>query len=404
MTTNDHNGHLPATPIDVEPTIRQLAAHELLAALSDAGKIDWDLVEANFRTVAEAGGYDSPVTDMGRTAAARINEALLTGREVLPADLDAVRYAIEQARSTRQLELEDGIPVRYWQEWLIENWLPANCVAMLTGDGGVGKSRLALQLAWALSGDGQWLGEAGQMPPSGADYSMGFEPLGPKKVVYATWEDSPAQIRGRLYWLEHSDKVGNGQNFKIADMRSRGHLWAQTERSPIPGLTPAGEELRLSAEQNDASLLVIDTLGVANGASEIDRAQVGAFFAHWAAWADESDCTVLLIAHPPKTPGVAYSGSTGMLGGVRAMWNIESVKQDCRGDCDSPRSCKCVPAYAYRLVNAKQNYSETTGSVWLTNRRGVWIESAGRAPDYGNAAVQPDRGEDGEGGLFQKSI
>ena len=141
MTTNDHNGHLPATPIDVEPTVRQLAAHELLAAFNDAGKIDWDLVGANFRTVTEAGGYDSPVTDTGRAAAARINEALLAGREVLPTDLDAVRYAIEQARSTRQLELEDGVPVRYWQEWLIENWLPANCVAMLTGDGGVGKSR-----------------------------------------------------------------------------------------------------------------------------------------------------------------------------------------------------------------------------------------------------------------------
>ena len=404
MTTNDHNGHLPATPIDVEPTVRQQAAHQLAAAFNAAEKIDWDLVEANFRTVAEAGGYDSPVTDMGRTAAARINEALLAGREVLPADLDAVRYAIKQARSTKPLELVDGIPFRYWQEWLIESWLPGNCVAMLTGDGGVGKSRLALQLAWALSGDGQWLGEAGQMPPSGADYGMGFEPLGPRKVVYATWEDSPEQIRGRLYWLQQSDKVGEGRNFKIADMRSRGHLWAATQHNVVPRLTPAGEELRLSAEQHDASLLVIDTLGVANGASEIDRAQVGAFFADWAAWADESDCTVLLIAHPPKTPGVAYSGSTGMLGGVRAMWNIESVKQGCRGECDSPRSCKCEPAYAYRLVNAKQNYSETTGSVWLTNRRGVWIESAGRAPDYGTAAVQPDQGEDGATDLFENSI
>jgi len=109
MTTNEHNGHLPATPIDVEPTVRQLAAHELLAAFNDAGKIDWDLVEANFRTVAEAGGYDSPVTDTGRAAAARINEALLAGQEVLPADLDAVRYAIEQARSTKPLELVDGL-------------------------------------------------------------------------------------------------------------------------------------------------------------------------------------------------------------------------------------------------------------------------------------------------------
>ena len=29
MTTNDQNGHLPATPIDAEPTDRQRAAHEL---------------------------------------------------------------------------------------------------------------------------------------------------------------------------------------------------------------------------------------------------------------------------------------------------------------------------------------------------------------------------------------
>ena len=41
---------------------------------------------------------------------------------------------------------------------------------------------------------------------------------------------------------------------------------------------------------------------------------------------------MLLIAHPPKTAGVAYSGSTGILGGVRAMWTIESVRRDCQGE------------------------------------------------------------------------
>ena len=238
-----------------------------------------------------------------------------------------------KTRSAKPLELVDGIPARYWQGWLVENWLPRNCVAMLTGDGGVGKSRLALQLAWSLSGEGRWLGEAGQMPGNGADYGMGFEPLGPGAIVYATWEDSPEQIRGRLYWLEQAGKVGDGNNFKIADMRARGHLWASTQHNAVPGLTPAGEMLRQAAEQHKARLLLVDTLGVANGASEIDRAQVGAFFADWAAWADAHDCAVLLIAHPPKTAGVAYSGSTGILGGVRAMWTIESVRRDCQGDC-----------------------------------------------------------------------
>ena len=142
------------------------------------------------------------------------------------------------------------------------------------------------------------------MPAPGADYGMGFEPLQPSNVVYATWEDSPAQIRGRLYWMEKAGRSGTGANLKIADMRGHGHLWAASHRYGVPGLTAAGESLRLTAEEHDARLLVIDTLGVANGASEIDRAQVGAFFADWAAWADANDCAVLLIAHPPKTAGV----------------------------------------------------------------------------------------------------
>ena len=404
MTTNEHNGHLPATPIDVEPTGRQRAAHELAAAFGTAGEIDWAAVEANFRVLADAVGYESPVIEIGRTAAARINEALLTGQEPAGADLDAVRYALEQSQRAKPLELVDGIPAYYWQGWLIENWLPRNCVAMLTGDGGVGKSRLALQLAWSLSGDGQWLGEAGQMPSPGADYGGGFEPLGPGAIVYATWEDSPDQIRGRLFWLEQAGKVGNGNNFKIADMRARGHLWASTQHNAVPGLTPAGEALRLAAEQYNARLLVVDTLGVANGASEIDRAQVGAFFADWAAWADANDCAVLLIAHPPKTAGVTYSGSTGILGGVRAMWTLETVKSGCQKGCHPPKTCTCEPAYAYRLVNAKQNYSETTGSVWLTNQRGVWTESPGRAPDYDGKVMQPTESDEDAREMFQGAV
>ena len=146
----------------MEPTDRQRAAHKLVEAFGIAGEIDWTAVEANFRVLTETAGYDSPVSATGRAAASRVNESLLTGQEPFEADLDAVRFALEQTRSAKPLELVDGIPARYWQGWLVENWLPRNCVAMLTGDGGVGKSRLALQLAWSLSGEGRWLGEAGQ--------------------------------------------------------------------------------------------------------------------------------------------------------------------------------------------------------------------------------------------------
>jgi hypothetical protein len=405
MTTNEHNGHLAASRIEVEPTELQRAGYALAEAFGSPDGVDWVSVESSFSALTGASGYDIPLVEQGRSAAVRINEALLSGRQPTTADLDSIRYALAHAQGVQPLPISDGIPIRYWQSWLIENWLPSSCVGMLTGDGGVGKSRLALQLAWALSGAGRWLGEAGQMPVCGCDYGMGFEALGPRKVMYATWEDSPEQIRGRLYWIEQSGKIGNGNNFKIADMRALGHLWAVRERNAVPGLTPAGEMLRATAEQEEARLLVVDTLGVANGASEIDRAQVGAFFADWAAWADASDCAVLLIAHPPKTAGVAYSGSTGILGGVRAMWTIESVKRDCRGSCGSPKSCTCQTAYAYRLVNAKQNYSQATGSVWLTNERGVWLESPGRTADYGDSgSTQSDKDETDAADMFQDAL
>ena len=292
MTTNEHNGHLAASRIEVEPTELQRAGYALAEAFGSPDGVDWVSVESSFSALTGASGYDIPLVEQGRSAAVRINEALLSGRQPTTADLDSIRYALAHAQGVQPLPISDGIPFRYWQSWLIENWLPSSCVGMLTGDGGVGKSRLALQLAWALSGAGRWLGEAGQMPVCGCDYGMGFEALGPRKVMYATWEDSPEQIRGRLYWIEQSGKIGNGNNFKIADMRALGHLWAVRERNAVPGLTPAGEMLRATAEQEEARLLVVDTLGVANGASEIDRAQVGAFFADWAAWADASDCAV----------------------------------------------------------------------------------------------------------------
>ena len=154
----------------------------------------------------------------------------MAGRQPSPADLEAIRFALEQASTVRALPVSDGIPIHYWQSWFIENWLPGSCVAMLTGHGGVGNSRLALQLARALSGGGEWLGESGQMPSPGCDYGIGFEALGPSKIVYASWEDSPEQIRGRLCWLEQSGKVGKGHHFKVADMRAMGHLWSARER------------------------------------------------------------------------------------------------------------------------------------------------------------------------------
>ena len=384
-TTNGHHGDLAASSIEVEPTERQQAAYALTEALKGPGETDWTAVEAAFEALTGRDNGTGAWIEPARRAAVSILEAILRGQEPHVGYYEDIQRFLDSDRGAKTIEVSDGIPEHYWQGWLIEGWL-------------------ALQLAWALSGGGRWLGEAGQLPEPGADYGMGFEPLGSSAVVYATWEDSPAQIRGRLYSMKQAGKSGAGENLKIADMRGHGHLWAASDRYGVPGLTAAGEGLRLTAEEHDARLLIIDTLGVANGASEIDRAQVGAFFADWAAWADANDCAVLLITHPPKTTGVTYSGSTGILGGVRGMWSIEAVRRDHRVDCTDSKNCDCKPVYAYKLVNAKQNYAPAEhGLIWLTNQNGVWAESTGRRADYGDIQVPVEPSET-EKDLFNGNV
>ena len=51
MTTDNKNGHLAASRIEVEPTVIQKAAHELTQAFGSQGEIDWTVAEANFQSV-----------------------------------------------------------------------------------------------------------------------------------------------------------------------------------------------------------------------------------------------------------------------------------------------------------------------------------------------------------------
>ena len=74
--------------------------------------------------------------------------------------------------------------------WLVDQWLPRGRIGMLTAEGGFGKSRLALQLAAAMTtGGGEWL-------PRGLNKSMPETAAG--VVVFATWEDEPEECRRRI--------------------------------------------------------------------------------------------------------------------------------------------------------------------------------------------------------------
>ena len=208
------------------------------------------------------------------------------------------------------------------REWLIKNWLPLGRVGMLTGEGGRGKSWLALQLAAAITTTGgHWLQRAGASDPK-------MPPVdGHGTVVFATWEDEPTEFVRRI----GTETAAAMQNCHIVDLAGTGPVWGAAPGASTQTraqLLPTGESLRAFAKQVNADLLILDSLAGAFGSNENDRSLVREFMASWDAWGRDADCTVMLLAHPPKTAATGYSGSTDWHGASRWRWELTQEKTD----------------------------------------------------------------------------
>ena len=221
------------------------------------------------------------------------------------------------------------------EDWLIEGWMPRGRIMMLAGKGGVGKSRLALQLAAAMAGGNpEWLHNNHMKLniPAPATYEE-REPEDRKpRVAIATWEMSSKDIDRRLTKIEGGEYATDadllkrfGERLHILDFAERGPLWAPSREhghtSTMGALTPSGKLLRRHCETYGVELLILDPLAAAFGCNENDRALVRPFMASWDGWGRRVGCTVMIISHPPKNEA-EYSGSTDWHNAARAVWSF----------------------------------------------------------------------------------
>ena len=257
--------------------------------------------------------------------------------------------------------LQGNLPER---PWLIQNWLPANCVSMFTGEGGVGKSFAALQISCGLiSGVAvDYFFKRCETPPLNAE-------LPNIHVVYAAWEDELQEVSlrirriiGNLKWPA-PDKIA--ACFSYVDLKKLGPIWgpkAGDHLSTRGALLPCGEELLRICAHKGARLLVLDPGAGAFGGNENDRAAVREFTGYLSGWGVEKECATLIISHPPKT-GETYSGSTDWLGSVRSLWNLGLRT-------DKPDNGKY-----YSLKHEKSNYSLRQSEMCLVREEyGVWTK------------------------------
>ena len=281
-------------------------------------------------------------------------------------------FAAERDRSAARpetVELLDwrDLPELTPRRWAVTNWIPSGALTLLTGKGGAGKSVLGLQLAAAVAAadlmSADWIEDA-----TPAEVALDDAATGP--AVYACWEDDAAEMRRRLAAISgpFAPWVNPDAALKLAVMRGRGPLWEAAGRYSLADRTAlaAGLLSAINSLDTPPALVVLDSLAAIYADNEIDRRSVRAFLAWLDSWAESTGAAVVILAHPPKTDGEDYSGSTDWLAGVRSLITL---KGELHGPAPKSSQQDNRPL-AYRLASVKTSYAAQPDAVKLARVSG----------------------------------
>jgi RecA-family ATPase len=260
------------------------------------------------------------------------------------------------------------VPARVWQ---VPDLMPAGAVTILAGDGGVGKSRLALQLGAATALERPWLGHTPRRGPA----------------IYLSSEDDGAELHRRAYEAALFYDVG------LDDLDDL-HLWPLAEEDPalaVLGRNQALErtdlwaELEVVADEMRPALVVLDSLADVFAGEENSRAQARQFIAQLRSLAIRTQAAVLVLAHPSLSglnSGSGASGSTAWSNSVRSRLYLTQPSGDgLETDPD------------VRVLSLKKaNYARAMPDIRLRSRIGGYtLEDHEPALDLTGAQAKADR-------------
>jgi RecA-family ATPase len=245
------------------------------------------------------------------------------------------------------------VPAR---QWLVLDLVPCRTVTMLGGDGGTGKSLLALQLAVAAAAGRQWIGQ---------ETAQG-------RALFISAEDDDDELHRRLADILDANglEFGDLDNLTLRSLAGEDALMAALDAKTNALVTTdlyAEIDDQLAAER--PAVLFLDTLADLHCGNENNRAHARQFIGMLRRLAIRHDCAVILLAHPSLTGmnnGSGLSGSTAWNGSVRSRLYLERVASD--GYEPNPD--------ARVLTTKKANYSRTGTEIALTWQAGVFVPDA----------------------------
>lgn len=201
------------------------------------------------------------------------------------------------------------VPAR---NWLVTELIPlANCT-LLTGDGGTGKSLVAMQLAVAVAADAPDVDWAGIALPS---------QTGP--VIYLSCEDDLDELHRRLSAICAAKGVGLDQ---LSDMHLISRVGEDSFLATKSGPAVNGTKL-LAAIQADAreiapKLIIIDTAADTFGGDENAKSEVRGFITLLRKLAVETGAAVVLLAHPSLSGMASGRGASGNVAWVNSVRSL----------------------------------------------------------------------------------
>jgi RecA-family ATPase len=245
------------------------------------------------------------------------------------------------------------------REWAVPNRIPLRHTGLFSGEGGAGKSYIALHLCVAHVLNRTWLHS---MPTPGP-------------AIFVDAEDDENEIHIRLgsvlkhYDASFADAVKGGLH--LLSFVGRDAVLATASRNNKVEPTPLYGRLLQAAGDIKPKMICIASSANVFAGSEIDRNQVQQFVSLLTGIAQVANGSVQLISHPSLTginSGSGISGSTQWHNAVRARSYLKGVKAE---DCEQSDSD------LRELTFMKNQYGRTDDVVVLRYQHGMFLPESG---------------------------
>jgi len=226
------------------------------------------------------------------------------------------------------------------REWYAADLIPMRQVTIISGDGGVGKSLLALQI-----------GAAGCM----GSETLGMTLLG-GRTLYLGAEDEAEEFHRRLLAIvsAHGKTLADLEDFRLVPLAGMDALLAIPDNKGVMQPTPLWTSVEEYTEAFKPKLIVLDTVADLFGGDEIKRGQARQFISMLRHLAIKINCAVVLLAHPSvqgMQTGTGASGSTGWSNSSRSR--LYMTRPDDKGADPDLRVLKTM----------KINYGKVGGQI-----------------------------------------